>query len=136
MKSIEKEKTLTEILKSISKVDGYTCYIYSSAQWEGETHSDSLWGYITTPSNNILYIEFGFGGGWKFSLTYKPSRGNGSGCQCLTNAVDLVTIETVQQAEIEGIRFASTFRPRPVFYKSFEEFRKGYFKSEKLVQIT
>ena len=83
-------------VKNELKTAGYKCY----------TTTKGKWGYIITPSDNVLYIQRDYFGGWTFSFAYLRSQQNGTGCMCLEKPVYDVSVETVKQAEEEGARFA------------------------------
>ena len=120
----EQKKELGEILKELVK-DGYKCY--------NQKREDSLYGYIITPSDNVLYIQYDFLGGYKFSFNYIPTKNCGTGCQCLEKGVGKVTKEIVEQAEKEGFAFA--IRLKANLYKNSEQWFSKYWDKENLIEV-
>lgn len=106
---------------------GYKCYSVDGSERFG------VYGFMITPSDNVLYIQAERFGGWNFSLQYKPSRQCGTGCQCLEEAVSAVTLETVQKAEKEGLQFARRLSA-PLYANSAEWLRK-YWRPNSLREV-
>lgn len=120
--NISAEEYLTVIFKNI-KQHGYTGYI----------NKNSDYGFIITPHNNILYVQLYPAAGWNFNLQYKPSKDNGTGCQCLEDCVPELTLSVIKQAEIEGLEFARKLKPE--FYKSPEQWFESYWNKNNLEKI-
>lgn len=99
--STEYYDELKVILLDASK-HGAECYIYCDKK------GDFLWGKILTEKVNVLYIQrdsFKWRG-WTFSLRYKPSKKNGSGCECFEEPLQEVSYDDILRAEMEGLEFA------------------------------
>jgi len=91
---------LIESMKDLA-ANGYKCFI------EPED-SQYLYGHVITPLDNVLYVQrdsFDWRG-WTFSLQYVPGRKNGSGCGCLEDPVNDLSLAIWERAEREGLAFA------------------------------
>lgn len=69
------------------------------------------WGWILTKNKNLLYVENGYLWGVDFSLKYKPSRENGSGCRAGEERQDpdKINIDTIEQS---GLSFAHSLKAK------------------------
>ena len=117
-----------ELINAIEalKKSGYTKTIITPEE------SRYVYAFITTPSDNVLYIQRGDFGGWTFSLQYEPSKGTGSGCACFDEAVFNLDLSTIQKAETEGINFARRLKAK--MYKASDEFYSNYW-DKKMINI-
>lgn len=98
MNNTEKKESIKEVLE-MAKQNGYRSF--------ENTREDASYGWVITPSNNILYIQKGdFGYGFNMSLQYVPSKNNGSGCRCNEKELFEIDINTLKQMEAEGLTFA------------------------------
>ena len=121
---------MNEIIEMLKK-NGYTVYASKSRD---NTLSHETTGYVfaVSPSDNILYIQRGYFGGWEISLQYQPSKKNGSGCR--TNDLQPyndVTIEVMKEAERENLSYARQLHA--TLYESIEDWKRGYWAE--LVQL-
>ena len=91
---------LINSLKELS-IEGFRCFILKE-------NPSFLYGFIITSSDNVLYIQRDAfkTRGWTLTLEYKPSKKNGTGCQCFDNPFETITKDIVLQAEQEGMLFA------------------------------
>jgi hypothetical protein len=124
MKNETYREELTGILETL-KESGYKTYI----------HKNNCYGYIITPSDNIMYIQrdsFEWRG-WTFSLQYVPDQKTGSGCQCLEEPVNTVTSDTIAQAEKEGLAFARRLGAK--LYNGSASWLRKYWDKDNLIEI-
>lgn len=121
---MEVKKELNESLKMLAN-NGYKCYTTTPEGWN--------YGYIITPSDNVLYIQWEYFGGWSFSLEYKGNKNTGSGCQCLKNPISDITVSEVERAELEGLHFA--MKLKSPLYKNSDEWLSGYWAKDKLLLV-
>lgn len=120
MSKTEYRNELINSMRELSKY-GYICRILNETP-------GFLYGYIITPSDNIIYVQrdsFEWRG-WTFSLEYPPTSKNGTGCGCLEEPVNSITVEIMEQAEKEGLVFAKSLGAK--LYKSSAEWLKGYWQ--------
>ena len=118
---------LVEFMRELAK-DGYKSYLHN------DSTDGYLYGYLITPSDTVMYVQRGdYGYGWTFSIQYKPSKNNGSGCGCLANHIDDLSLAVIQQAEREGLAFAN--RLNATHYKNSAEWLKGYWDKDHLQEI-
>lgn len=123
MNNNEYRQELISAMQDLTK-NGFKCFILKEK-------SDYMYGHVITPNDNVIYIQrdtFHWRG-WTFSLQYKPSKNTGSGCQCLEEPVNAITVETILQAEKEGLAFAKKLKA--TLYKNSQEYiEKLWNKSE------
>ena len=115
---------LESILKNL-KQNGFECYISDSGTY----------GYIITKNDNVLCIYRNTYAvrGWDFSLEYKQNRGTGTGCCCLEEPVQDVTITTVEQAETEGLAFAGKLKAQ--LYNNSSVWFNAYWDKNNLIRV-
>ena len=113
------------------KNNGYT--VYTSKTSDGEmSHEQRGYIFAISPSDNVLYVQRGYFGGWEISLQYVPSRKNGSGCRDNSNQpYGALTLEVIQQAERNALAFARNLHA--TLYPSSAVWVKGYWAE--LVQL-
>lgn len=118
---IETMKNTIETLKN----NGYA--VYAAVGRDGRLSSDEgRYVFAITPSDNVLYVQRGYFGGWEVSLQYKPSRENGSGCRANDKQpYSEITLDALQEAERENLIFAGSLNAP--LYKSSEEWKRGYW---------
>jgi len=132
-RDLENREYLMEALTGLS-ASGYTCYI-TKKEDDGTPPAQcfSPYGYIITPSKNILSVQTDYYGGWNFTFMYLRTVANGVGCQCFEKAVGEVNLETVQKAEYEGSSFA--YRLKAERYSSLKAWLRGYWDADNLQLI-
>lgn len=126
---IREEIYKEELLQAMQdlKKEGYKGYIFNEKYW--------LFGYVITPRQNVIYIQrdtYDFRG-WTFTLKYKPSRKNGSGCQCLESPIRNINKDILIQAEKEGLLFAKKLKAE--LYKNVDEFLASLYNKEKYQEV-
>ena len=127
MKKNNYREELVSSMQELSK-NGYRCFIRKE-------NPSYMYGFIITPNDNIIYIQrdsFDWMG-WTFSLKYKPSQKNGSGCGCFENPVQEITLEIIQEAEKQGLMFAR--RLKATLYNNSEEYIKKLWNKEEYEEI-
>lgn len=87
-----------ELTKEIKPL-GFRCFLYNE--------DTSIWLYILTPNNSLLYLDNADFGGFNITYEYVPSRNFGSGCRCNENALYEVTADTLLKAEQYGRNYSS-----------------------------
>jgi hypothetical protein len=114
---------LINVMQELAK-NGFKCFILKE-------NPSYLYGHVITPNDNVIYIQrdsFHWRG-WTFSLQYKPGKKTGSGCQCLEEPVNTITVDIILRAEKEGLAFAR--RLKATLYKNSQEYiEKLWNKSE------
>ena len=104
----------------LAKENGYKAY---------EVEGYDTFGYIITPSDNVLTVNRDYFGGVTFTFNYVPSRENGMGCMCFEDALYEVGIDDLVRAEKEGRAFA--FKLGAKKYSSSKEWmQKNYWNSK------
>lgn len=121
---MEVKKELNESLKMLAN-NGYKCYTTTPEGWN--------YGYIITPKDNVLYIQWEYFGGWSFSLQYKASYSCGTGCKCFDEPIFDITVSEVERAELEGLRFAMTLKAP--LYKNSDEWLSKYWAKDRLLLV-
>lgn len=114
-----KKEDLSLVL-DFAKKHGYKAYIHL------DKDEYYIYGWLVTPSNNILYIQHApLIGGFDVSLQYKPDVSTGSGCGCNKAPIHTFTVEILQQLEQNGLALARRFGA--ILYT--EEEKAKYFTS-------
>jgi len=119
---------LIEGMKELVK-NGFKCFIKKE-------DPSYLYGFMITPQDNVLYIQrdsFEWRG-WTTTLQYKPSKKNGSGCFCFEEPFQRITVETILEAEKEGLNFARKLRA--TLYNNSEEYLKNLWNSFDYEEVT
>ena len=99
----------------------------------------SGFGYLITPSGNILTVNRGDYGGVRFTFEYVPSKENGWGCACLSSdmsdrgALFNVDIKTLQAAEESGLMFARELGAK-LYYNSDKWLKDNYWNKQGLLR--
>lgn len=124
---MEYKKELIEGMKGLKK-QGLKCYV---------KRDTSCYGWIITPSNNILYVQIcDLSYNWEYTLEYKPSRNCGSGCQCLDkNIINDLSLETVLKNEVAGVQFARSLGAKLYTEKEKEEYFIKNWDSKNIQEI-
>lgn len=94
-----------------------------------EIEGHDTFGYIVTPSDNVLCVNRGDFGGVTFTFEYVPSREHGMGCACLEDALYEVGIDDLVKAEKEGQAFA--FRLKAKRYPNSMAWIQGNYWNQK-----
>ena len=76
-----------------------------------ENNIGGCWGWILTKNKNLLYVQNDYFWGVNFSLKYKPSRENGSGCGAGEERQDPNNID-IEEIEKSGLRFANSLKAK------------------------
>jgi len=87
-----------ELAKEI-KPQGFRCFLYNE--------DTSIWLYILTPNNSLLYLDNGDFGGYNITYEYVPSRDFCSGCRCNEDTLYEITADTLLKAERYGRNYSS-----------------------------
>ncbi len=69
------------------------------------------WGWILTKNKNLLYVQNEHLWGVGFSLKYKPSKENGSGCRAGEERQDPNNID-IKEIEQSGLNFAHSLNAK------------------------
>lgn len=100
----------------------------------------SGFGYLITPSGNILSVSRGDYGGVRFTFEYVPSKENGEGCVCLSSDGTSdgrgflnVDIKTLQAAEESGLIFAKELGAK-FYYNSDKWLKDNYWNKQGLLR--
>lgn len=96
-KAEAREALLQFFMEMVEK--GYRCFI-SATDLVG-----SVYGIVVL-ENTVMDISLEYFGGWNYSLNYKPSKGNGSGCRCNDIALNDLSYETLRVHEKGCVEFA------------------------------
>ena len=94
----ELHNELVKDMENLKLPEGYTKYVQSE--------EDRTWGFIITPSDNVLYVQADQFKGYTFSLQYVPSKEHGTGCQAETKQTYELTEKILKEAEKNGMAFA------------------------------
>jgi hypothetical protein len=124
---MENTAYLEEALRALLH-HGYSCYTIRSDDDLGRPS-----GFIITPDNSVLYVHNEYFGGWNFTYEYRQSREHGTGCQCLEQAANDVSLETVKRAEYQGKSYA--LRLKASLYSSPDAWKRAYWAKERLVPV-
>ena len=96
MKNNKTRKELKKILKDLTN-EGLSCYSTTSGNW----------GYILI-GDYFLYIQKNIHGlGWDFSLPYKPSQKNGTGCEALNEVTQTIDKKFIEGCLLAGLNHAN-----------------------------
>ena len=79
------------------KKHGYKCFLYNNID---DVTGASM--YIVTPGNSLLYLYYDRGCGFNITYEYIPSKKFGSGIRCNNGSLDIITVETLIEAEKFG----------------------------------
>lgn len=104
---------------------GYRCFIIEDNRFD--------YGYIFTPSDNVMYVDWAPYRGFHVSLQYVPTRSNGSGCSSRSEISDL-TLELLQNIEKECELYAGALDAE--MYSSPESWYNKYWNKDKLIEVT
>ncbi len=124
MNTKEERNYLISHLEKLTK-KGYRCYIC--------TDDNYAYGEIITPNDNVLGVQHEYFGGYTFSLQYKSTSKNGSGCRCLKEPVNEITEEIINQAELEGLSFARSLNAQ--LYKNSEEWYSNLIYPSLIIEV-
>ena len=104
---------------------GYRCFIIDDSRYN--------YGYIFTPSNNVMYVDWAPYRGFHVSLEYVPTRSNGSGCS-VKDEISELDIDLLKQLEKDCELYAGTLGAQ--MYTSPKEWYSKYWNKDNLVEIT
>jgi hypothetical protein len=124
----EYRQELINAMQELNK-NGFKCFILKERQ------DGFMYGYVITPSDNVIYIQRDayHWRGWTFSLKYKPGRDTGTGCQCLEEPVNNITVDIILQAEQEGLKFARKLKAN--LYKNSQEYKKNLWNKSEYEEV-
>ena len=104
---------------------GYKCFMVAN----------SGYGYVVTPNNNTLCVAVGgLSKEIAVSIEWKRSKENGTSGRCLEVDPSNLTLETMEKAEAEGLRFARECNAP--LYSTPDEFFNSYWEKDKLRVIS
>lgn len=127
----EHATTVRDVLEMAIKNSETGSARYTAYMVDGPGH-DSF-GYLVTPDDNVLCVNQGDFGGIRFTLKYVPSKSNGSGCSCMDKEFYSVDMDTIKEAEKEGLKFADKLHAK--LYKDSGEWKAYEQKFWNLVEI-
>jgi len=122
----EKKEFIREILL-FAKENGYRAF--------ENTRSDSAYGWIITPQNNIIYIQKGYFWGYDMSLQYVPSRENGSGCSCNEESLTEIRLDILVDMENKGLNFARKLGAQLYSKSQVEKYFSNYWDKENIIEL-
>lgn len=107
---------------------GCRCFIKNyNGHFPDHTH-----GFVVTPSDNVMYWEFEYFRGFRYSLQYIPENNHGTGCRAL-DEFPTFDLETVLKNEKECLRYAKKLRA--TLYPNSETWYKKYWDTENLTEV-
>ena len=124
-RAIKRRMGVIEILK-IAKGNGCECYVTP-----GNDAYD--YGYMIFPDGVVMYVQPGDFWGYDFSISYIPSRENGTGCRCNEESLTTVDWNTLLEQKAEGLRFARRLKAK--LYPTVDSWKKNSWSFDKMVQI-
>lgn len=102
------------------------------------TRDTSAYGWVITPSHNLLYVECALGG-FRVTLCYKPSRENGTGCSCLNRGlqseISCVDMVVLAQLELSGLLYAESLGASLYTPFEVESYFDLYWDRENVVEL-
>lgn len=99
---------------------GYRCFINTEDRF-----GQNAYGIIVLP-NHIMSISLDYFEGWHYSICYKPSSKNGSGCRCNDIKVNDLSEETLMLHYHSCLAFARKLDAE--FYPTVEKHLEAYMK--------
>lgn len=86
------------------------------------------YGWMITPSGNLLYIQTGhWGYGFDISLLYVHTVKNGSGCRCNEETLTSVDLDTLKAMENAGLAFAKQLKAQLYTERQVNEYFDDYW---------
>ncbi len=119
------EKTLVAKVLEMAAGNGYQAYAVKD-------HDG--FGYLITPSDNVITVNKGNFGGVTFTFCYVPSREHGSGCSCNDDAVYECDAQMLKVFEAAGFKFARDLGAK-LYANSKAWYEKCYWK-DSLVEVS
>lgn len=111
----------------MAKENGYKAYEC--------TRSDSAYGWIITPQNNIVYIQKGDFFGCDMSLKYVPSRQTGTGCRCNEEPLTEINLAVLKGIEMEGLNFARRLGAKLYNKTQVENYFTNHWDKENIIEL-
>ena len=124
----EYRQELINSMQELSK-NGFKCFVLKE-------NPSYMYGFVITPNDNIIYIQRDFSKwrGWTMSLQYKPSKKNGTGCQCFEEPIEKITLELILEAEKAGLNFAR--RLKATLYNNSNEYLEKLWNKSEYEEVT
>lgn len=104
---------------------GYKCFIVDNPRYD--------YGYVITPSDNVMYVEWTPHNAFNVSLEYVPSRENGTGCSTISS-FNKLSVEVFKEYEQECISFAKSLGVK--MYPNSTAWLHTYYNKNKLIEIS
>lgn len=124
-RAIKRRMGVIEILK-IAKGNGCECYVTP-----GNDAYD--YGYMIFPDGVVMYVQPGDFCGYDFSISYIPSRKNGTGCMCNEESISVVDWNELLKQKRDGLNFARKLKAD--FYPTVDEWKRNSFSFDKMVRL-
>ena len=114
-----------QVLEEIARWDDYKAYVVDG---------HDTFGYVITPSDNVLVANRGDFGGVHFVLAYNPTQKNGSGCSCDDESYYGISRELIERLEKDGLHFARKLKAK--LYANSNEWKTSCYWKDKLREVS
>ena len=104
---------------------GYVCYV--------DRFGNKPYGFLITPNDNVMYIEYTDIKGWHVNLCYKPKRETGSGCSAENCDFTNLTVDNLKLAEKNCLQYARILNAE--FYKNSKAWYNLYWNKNNLILL-
>jgi hypothetical protein len=120
----EKVKTLEQVLSPLNQ-HGYESYLIDSGGY----------AFIKTPKDNVLYVQINnLSHQAEISICWQRSIEHGTGGRCTMLNPSDISMETMEQAENKGLKFAQEVKAS--LYSNSNKFFDNYWEKHKLRKIS